>query len=70
MQANMETIAQMMIADHYGKAVNSSFVAIEIAALVVGHAAGTLDGAHEVLYAALVNAGQIEELPLSSTHRS
>jgi hypothetical protein len=57
----METLAQQMIAGHYGKSINPSFVAIEIAALVLGHAAATLDSAHEQLYAALVNAGQIHE---------
>jgi hypothetical protein len=57
----METLAQQMIAGHYGKSVNPSFVAIEIAALVLGHAAGTLDEAHQHLYAALVAAGQIQE---------
>jgi hypothetical protein len=57
---NMETLAQKLISGHYGKAVNSSFVAIELSALVLGHAAGTLDGAHEHLYAALVDAGQIQ----------
>jgi len=56
----METLAQEMIAGHYGKPVNPSFVAIEIAALVLGHAAGTMDDAHERLYAALVAAGQIK----------
>ena len=56
----METLAQKMIALHYGKPVNPSFVAIEIAALVMGHAAGTLDCAHEQLHASLVAAGQIE----------
>jgi hypothetical protein len=39
----METLAQQMIAGHYGKSVNPSFVAIEIAPLVLGHAAATLD---------------------------
>jgi hypothetical protein len=57
----METLAQVMIADHYGKSVNPSFVAIEIAALVLGHAAGTLDRAHGQLYASLVAAGEIRE---------
>jgi hypothetical protein len=50
-----------MIAEHYGKPVNPSFVAIEIAALVLGHAAGTMDDAHERLYASLVAAGEIKE---------
>jgi hypothetical protein len=50
-----------MIAGHYGKSVNSSFVAIEISALVLGYAAGTLDKAHQQLYAPLVAAGQIQE---------
>jgi hypothetical protein len=62
----METIAQRMIAGHYGKPVNPSFVAIEIAALVLGHAAGTLDEAHESLYASLLVAGEIKEPPASS----
>jgi hypothetical protein len=57
----METLAQRMLAGHYGKPVNPSFVAIEIAALVLGHAAGTLDDAHQQLYVALVAAGQIPE---------
>jgi hypothetical protein len=57
----METLAQQMIAGHYGKPVNPSFVAIEIAALVLGHAAGTLDDAHQQLYSSLVFAGQIQE---------
>jgi hypothetical protein len=56
----METLAQRMIAAHYGKPVNPSFVAIEIATLVLGHAAGTLDDAHELLYASLIDAGQID----------
>jgi hypothetical protein len=59
----MDTIAQKMIAGHYGKPVNPSFVAIEIAALVLGHAAGSLDDAHEALYAALLAAGEIKEPP-------
>jgi hypothetical protein len=42
----METLAQKMIEVHYGKPVN--------------HSAGTLDDAHELLYASLVDAGQIE----------
>lgn len=58
----METLAQKMIAGHYGKPVNPSFVAIEMSALVLGHAAGTLDKAHEQLYAALYAAGQIQQL--------
>jgi hypothetical protein len=61
----METLAQKMIAVRYGKPVNPSFVAIEIAALVLGHSAGTLDDAHELLYASLVDAGQIEPAALS-----
>ena len=43
----METLAQKMIAEHYGTTVNPSFVAIEIAALVLGHAAGTLEKAQQ-----------------------
>jgi hypothetical protein len=57
----METLAQQLIACHYGKVVNPSFVAIEMSALVLGHAAGTLDKPHQQLYAALVAAGQIQE---------
>jgi hypothetical protein len=63
---NMETIAREMIAKHYGKPVNPSFVAIEIAALVLGHAAGTMDDAHKRLYASLVAAGEISEPPVPS----
>lgn len=63
---NMETLAQRMIAGHYGKPVNPSFVAIEIAALMLGHAAGTLDHAHGRLYASLVAAGQIQEPSVAS----
>jgi hypothetical protein len=59
---NMETLAQEMIAEYYGKPVNPSFVAIEIAALVLGHAGGKMDDAHERLYASLVAAGEIREL--------
>jgi hypothetical protein len=59
-ECSMETLAQKMIAGHYGKPVNPSFVAIEIAALMMGHAAGTLDDAHQRLYASLLAAGQIQ----------
>ena len=57
----METLAQEIFGEYYGKPVNPAFVAIEIGALVLGHEAGTLDVAHERLYAALVRAGQITE---------
>jgi hypothetical protein len=57
----METLAQEIFGEYYGKPVNRAFVAIEIGALVLGHGAGTLDVAHERLYAALVNAGQIPD---------
>jgi hypothetical protein len=56
----METLAQELIREHYGEPANPSFVAIELAALVLGHAAGTLDQAHQQLYAALVDAGQMQ----------
>ena len=56
----METLAQKLIGGHYGTVANPSFVAIELSALVLGHAAGTLDHAHRRLYAALVDAGQIQ----------
>jgi hypothetical protein len=61
MHVNMETLAQKLISGHYGKPANPSFVAIELSALMLGHAAGTLDDAHQQLYAALVAAGQIQE---------
>jgi|SRR5450759_4767907 len=57
----MEALAQQIIAEYYGNPVNPAFVAIEIGALVLGHGAGTLDVAHERLYAALVSAGQIPD---------
>jgi hypothetical protein len=63
---SMETIAQKMIAGHCGKPVNPSIVAIDIAALVLGHAAGSLHDAHQALYASLVVAGEITEPPVSS----
>lgn len=56
----METLAQVMIAEHYGMPVNPGFVEIEIAALKCGHAAGTLGHAHERLYSSLVAAGEIQ----------
>ena len=55
----METLAQKLISQHYGTPADPSFVAIELSALVLGHAAGTLGDAHQQLYAALVAAGQI-----------
>jgi hypothetical protein len=57
----MEALAQQIIAEYYGNPVNPAFVAIEIGALVLGHGVGTLDVAHERLYAALVSAGQIPD---------
>ncbi len=59
----METLAQEIFGEYYGKPVDPAFVAIELGALVLGHAAGTLDVAHERLYAALVSAGQILDPP-------
>lgn len=55
----METLAQEIFAEYYGRPVNPSFVADEIQALVMGHAAGTLNTAQQRLYAALTSAGQI-----------
>jgi hypothetical protein len=56
-----DTVAQEIIGEYYGKPVNASFAELEMAALVLGHAAGTLDHEHERLYAALVAAGEIKE---------
>jgi hypothetical protein len=59
----METPAQEIFGEYYGKPVNPTLVAEEIQALVMGHAAGTLNAAQQRLYAALANAGQIVSDP-------
>jgi hypothetical protein len=55
----METPAQEIFGEYYGRHVDSSFVAKELQALEMGHAAGTLDGAQQRLYEALTSAGPI-----------
>ena len=57
----METLAQEILAEYYGKPVSPYFVAIEMEALEMGHAAGTLNAAQQRLYAALISAGQIPD---------
>jgi hypothetical protein len=46
----METLAQEIFGEYYGKPVIPTFVAIEIGGLVLRHGAGTLDVAHESLF--------------------
>lgn len=53
--------AQRILSEFYGVIVDESSAKLEIASLVLGHAAGTLDHAHQGLYDALVAAGQIQE---------
>jgi hypothetical protein len=55
----METLVQEIIAEYYGNPVDLKFAAIEIRALALGHAAGTLDGSREWLYVVLASAGQL-----------
>lgn len=52
----METLAQEIIAEYYGKPVDHVVAALEIKALEMGHAAGTLDAGQEWLYVALLSA--------------
>jgi hypothetical protein len=57
----METLAQKIFGEYYGTPVDSSFVAEELQALEMGHAAGTLDAAQQRLYKALTSGGPILE---------
>jgi len=56
-----DTGAQRILSEFYGVIVDESSAKLEIAALILGHAAGTLDLAHQGLYDALVAAGEIQQ---------
>jgi hypothetical protein len=66
----METLAQEIIAESYGKSGNPAFVEVEIGALLTAHKTGTLEGPDHRLFEALVIAGQIHEDAAARTYRT